>query len=347
MSAGLARLGDRIAAIELPLADGGDGTLDVLARYLGGTTREFSVRNAVGAVVRARCLWNQRTRVAVIEMAEASGLKRLAAGERDPLRSSTFGTGELIRHALALGAREIVIGVGGSATIDGGAGALAALGAAFVDARGARLAPEPAALDACHAVELAGLDPRLADVSLRVLCDVSVCLSEAGPTFAPQKGVDPGQYAPFATALRALDQALWRQTEKHLLEIPWGGAAGGIAAGLNVALGAALVPGAGTVAEYARLPELVREAHRVITGEGRFDETSKMGKVPGVVCRIAAAHGVPCAIIAGQLAPGATAPGNGELRALCPDPAAGWDPRETPTLIAQAAYELGRAWLET
>ncbi len=255
---------------EVALSDGGEGFLDVYGGALGARERRTLVTGPLGAPVEAR--WGLAGRTAVIEMAEASGLT-LAGGEvgNDPLRASTRGTGELIAAALTAGARTIVVGCGGSATTDGGEGALEAL--------------RPFS--------------RLAGVEVRVACDVSTLFLDAAERFAPQKGATPAQVQFLARRLEALAERYRRELGSDVSRVTGGGAAGGLAGGL-AAVGAKLVAGFELVAEAVGLAERVAAADLVVTGEGFFDAESLQGKVVGSVASLASSVGTPVAAVVGE-----------------------------------------------
>jgi glycerate kinase len=254
----------------LPLADGGEGTLVVL----GGVNRRSVVTGPLGTPVEAG--WQLRGRRAVIEMARASGLA-LAGGARrnDPLAASTRGTGELILHAIAAGAREIVVCVGGSASTDGGSGAVEVLAGARLGAGGIRV---------------------------RVACDVETRFLDAAALFAPQKGANRRQVGLLSKRLRMLARRYREEFGADVASLPGAGAAGGLAGGL-AALGAELAPGFELVAEALGLEAALLEADLVITGEGKLDATSFAGKVVGGVLTRATALARPVAAIAGEVEP--------------------------------------------
>ncbi len=252
---------------QVPMADGGEGILDAL----GGRIRRTSVQGPLGQPVVAE--WRLDDRTAVVEMARASGLE-LAGGPRhnDPVAASTTGTGQLIAAAVSAGAREVVVGVGGSATTDGGLGAVRAL--------------QP------HA--------RLAKVGLVVACDVTTTFVEAAEEFAPQKGASPAQVALLRRRLERLAQMYEDEHGVDVRHLPGSGAAGGLAGGL-AALGATLVPGFELVAEAVGLADEIGEADLVVTGEGFLDEQSFRGKVVGGVAELAAQADVPVLAVVGEV----------------------------------------------
>lgn len=289
-----------------PMADGGEGTVDAVLAATGGERRECAVRGPLGAPVQAHWGWLEEG-AAVIEMAAASGLHWVAPQLRDATRTTSYGTGELIRAALDAGARKIILGLGGSATNDGGMGLLQALGVRFLDERGEPLGDGGAALAGLHAIDLAGLDPRLAGVEVEVAADVNnpLCGEHgASAVFGPQKGASPEQ-------VRQLDAALARYAEvaartlgqDHSL-FPGVGAAGGLGFAARAFLKARFRPGVELVAEVSGLAEALRGAGLAITGEGRLDEQSLHGKTPIGVARLAHVAGVPLIALAGSLGQG-------------------------------------------
>ena len=256
-------------AVELPVADGGEGTLGVLLRGLGGDRRRAMVRGPLGAPVRAEYGLLDGGDAAIAEMAQASGLGLVEEGERDAWAASTYGTGELIAAAVGDGARSVVVTVGGSATTDGGAGALAALADA-------------------------GLLDR--DVELVVACDVRTPWEDAARAYGPQKGADP---ATVRRLERRLD-SLARRAPRDPRGVPMTGAAGGLAGALWAHLGARLVPGAGYVLDAVGFDRRMLASRFVITGEGRLDEQSLRGKVVGEVATRCRQRGVACHAVVGR-----------------------------------------------
>jgi glycerate kinase len=288
-------------ALELPMADGGDGTLEIVLPRFGGTVSTVRVAGPRGKATEARLGFGERT--AVIEMADASGSRLLAAGERDAFRSSSVGTGQLIRHAVEAGARRVIVGAGGSATIDAGAGALHVLGAKFLDSAGNELDPTPAELATVERVATDGLERRLKDVSVVVLGDVAAPLRENARLFGTQKGLRPEDAPALASTLARLGRAYARVagSDLQLLDRPYFGAGGGLAGGLAMVAGARVYPGSLWIGALVRLAAACRRASCVITAEGRFDESSHAGKAPGLVLRAAAHRGRRSVIIAGEV----------------------------------------------
>jgi glycerate kinase len=293
--------------VAIPIADGGEGTVEALVAATGGRIEARTVRGPLGDPVSARWGVLGDAPTAVIETAAASGLPLLLPERRDPRVTTTYGTGELVRAALDAGLRTIVLGLGGSATNDGGAGLLRALGVRFLDAGGRDLPDGGAALARLAAIDPSGLDPRLAACTLLVACDVDNPLTGprgASAVFGPQKGATPD-------AVRELDAALARYAEvaravtgRDVAETPGAGAAGGLGAGLLFFTPARLRPGVELVLAATRFAEALEGAALVITGEGRTDAQTAMGKAPAGVAAAARANGVPVVCLSGSLGDG-------------------------------------------
>ena len=289
------RPGDEVVCV--PLADGGEGTLDVLAAAVSGACwHQARVTGPAGQPVDSGWL-ELPGGLAAVELARASGLPLLA--RPDPLGAQTTGLGQVIGHALDAGARRVMIALGGSASTDGGTGALAALGARFLDAAGVPLPPGGGALAYLASVDLAGLRPP-PDGGVSCLSDVRAPLlgpAGAAAVFGPQKGASPAQVALLEDGLSRLAGGLGGDPDA-----PGAGAAGGTGYGFAAAWGAQIGPGAVQLSRLAGLDQALAGAGLVITGEGRYDETSGSGKVAGTVFAAAAAAGVPAALVAGQVA---------------------------------------------
>lgn len=289
----------------LPVADGGEGTVQTLVDALGGYQLSVPVTGPCGSPVEAAFGLVEEGRTAVIEMAAASGLEMTPIAQRDPGTTTSFGTGELIRAALDQGVSRIILGLGGSATNDGGAGMLQALGCELSDSAGAPIGPGAQGLGDLSDIVLAALDPRLAGVRFDVACDVTNPLvgpEGATAVFGPQKGVTAADIPRFDDHLRHFGMLLEQVTGDAVLDAPGAGAAGGMGAALMAVVGAALQPGIDIVTQALKLPELIRDADLVITGEGRMDSQSIQGKAPMGVARLAQQAGVPVIGIAGALA---------------------------------------------
>lgn len=299
-------------AVAVPMADGGEGTLAAVAAALGERAVLCStvVHDPLGRQVPADWLLLDGGRKAFIEMAAASGLARMAEGERTPASAraaSTRGTGELLLAALDAGATSIVLGLGGSATTDGGAGLVAALGVRLLDAGGADLPPGGAALATLARVDAAGLDPRLAAAELVVASDVTNPLTGAAgaaAVYGPQKGADEAAVAELDAALAVLGGAIAAATGRAVGDLAGAGAAGGTSAALLGFTGATLRPGFEVVAELVGLRAALGEADLVITGEGRADEQTLAGKTAMGVAQLAHEVGVPVVLLCGGLGTG-------------------------------------------
>ena len=285
----------------VPMADGGDGTVEAFLAG-GATARRVRVHGPMGEWVEATYACEGTT--AVLEMAAASGLVLLPRRKRDVRRASTRGTGELLRDALDGGARTIVLGIGGSATTDGGVGALAALGARFLDAGGAELQAIPGAMIALAQVDLAGLDPRLTEVDLAIACDVDNPLlgpHGAAAIYGPQKGATRDDVPFLDGVLAGLADAMAAATGRDVRDLPGAGAAGGLGWGLASACGARLESGVALVAQVRGLANALAAADYCFTGEGRIDEQTLHGKVVAGVAALARAAGVPTIAFGGSV----------------------------------------------
>jgi glycerate kinase len=285
-----------------PMADGGDGTAEVLYSTLGG---EWILQRVTGPLEAmpstGKYLWIANRNWAVIEMATASGLILLRAEQCNPLRTTTHGTGELIRAAAERGARKILFGVGGSATVDGGVGAAMALGWRFFAANGRRIGQGGGELE-----RIARIEPpaNLKLPEIEVLCDVDnpLCGEHgAARVFGPQKGATPEMVERLDAGLRHLAKMVSEQLGKDIADVPGAGAAGGLAAGAMAFMDAKLVPGIDTVMSASGLEDALNGADWVITGEGRFDEQSLRGKVVSGVAKQARKLGVKVAVLAGSV----------------------------------------------
>jgi glycerate kinase len=292
--------GDAATYAVVPMADGGDGTVEAFLAT-GATARTVRVRGPLGAPVDA--IYARDGETAIIEMAAASGLA-LLGGARDATGASTYGTGELIRDALAAGAKRIVLGIGGSATTDGGAGALAALGIRFINAAGAVLEPLPRALNELAAVDASGLDSRLAATSIAIACDVDNPLlgpSGAAAIYGPQKGAGPSDVAFLDGVLARFAGVAVADGRADLRELPGAGAAGGLGWGLATFAGARLAPGFALIADQRGLRSALADATLCITGEGRIDEQTLRGKVVAGIAALARPLGIPVIALGGSV----------------------------------------------
>jgi glycerate kinase len=314
--------------ITVPIADGGEGTVAALLDATHGQPRTTGVRGPLGEPVEA--VWGVLGdgRSAVIEMAAASGLPLVPRERRDPALASTFGTGQLVRAALEEGLSPLVVGIGGSATNDGGAGFARALGVRFLDADGRELAEGGAALAALARIDLRGLDPRLASTEVLVACDVDNPLTGprgASAVFGPQKGASPAMVAQLDAALGTYARVASAATGREVAQRPGAGAAGGLGAGLMYFTKARLMPGVELVLEATGFDALLAGVTLVLTGEGRTDGQTAMGKAPVGVAAAAKRHGIPVVCLSGGLGEGADAvlaQGIDALAAVVPGPMA-------------------------
>ena len=313
IAAGWSRVRPDDEILQRPMADGGEGTLAAVAAALGDAAerRTAETTDPLGRPISADWLLLDGGRGAFVEMAAASGLARLSAEERTPDTArvaSTRGTGELIGAALDAGVERITIGLGGSATTDGGSGLLRALGVRLVDGSGADLHEGGAALARLDRIDPEGLDPRLSNVKLVVASDVTnpLCGSRgAAATYGPQKGADPAAVDELDAALAAWGRAIESATGRLVADIPGAGAAGGTTAGLLGFTSALVRPGVEVVAELVALAEALESADLVITGEGRADEQTLHGKTAMGVATLAGPRRTPVVLLCGGLGPGA------------------------------------------
>lgn len=295
--------------IKVPMADGGEGTVQSLVDVSGGKVIEKTVHDPLGRRVKSFFGMMGDGTTAVIEMAAASGLPLLRQGERNPRVTSTIGTGELILEAIGMGAKRVIMGIGGSATNDGGRGMAEALGARFIGSNGTALSePGGAALHDLASIDVSGLDERLAGVEFIVACDVDNPLTGprgASAVYGPQKGATPADVEYMDAALANYALVVKRQLGKDVSEVPGAGAAGGLGAGLMTFCNATLRRGVEIVVEATGLTGKCKGADLVITGEGRTDFQTKFGKTPMGVARAAKAHKIPVILISGSIAAGA------------------------------------------
>ncbi len=296
----------------LPVADGGEGTVQALVEATSGQLIPARVTGPLGTSVES-CFGILGSSApgepptAVIEMAAAAGLPLVPPAKRDPRITTTYGVGELIRQALDLGCRRLIIGIGGSATNDGGAGMAQALGASLLDAQGADLPPGGAALARLDRIQVTGLDARLQETTILVACDVTnpLCGPEgASAIYGPQKGATPAMVAELDAALAHYATIIKRDLGKDVRDLPGTGAAGGLGAGLLAFLKATLTPGAPLILDTLGFDSHLRGASLLFTAEGRIDQQTTYGKAVAAVAARAKAAGVPVIALAGSLGPG-------------------------------------------
>ena len=285
----------------IPMADGGEGTIATLIEFQNGRIVELEASDPLGKKIRSS--YGVVDQTAIIEMARVSGLELLSLEERNPLKTSTFGTGELIKDALDRGCRDFIIGIGGSATNDGGTGMLQALGANFLDSDGNNILVKGENLREIQEIGVSQLDPRIKDSKIQAACDVSNPLlgsNGASHVFAPQKGADDKMVEALENGLTHFSKKTFELFEQDFSNIPGAGAAGGIGFGLMAYLGAELKSGFDIIAEWVGLEKEIQKADLIITGEGKIDEQSRLGKVPWGVAQWAKKYGKPVICISGQ-----------------------------------------------
>lgn len=290
-----------------PMADGGEGTVTAMVAGLRGRLCRKMVTGPLGQAVDAFYGVSGDGHTAIIEMAAAAGLALVPPAQRDPSRTTSFGLGELITDALDQGARHLIIGIGGSATNDGGAGMAQALGIGLRDAAGETLPFGGGALGKLAEIDRSKLDKRLRECRIEVACDVDNPLTGprgASAVFGPQKGADGAMVKRLDAGLSHFANMIKQQLGVDVATLPGGGAAGGLGAGLRAFLGAELRPGVEIIAQVVGLPALIDWADLIITGEGRLDGQSLGGKVPVGIARLAAPLGKPVIAIAGSLGDG-------------------------------------------
>jgi glycerate kinase len=303
IEAGMRQVWPHATYVKVPVADGGEGTVQAMIDATGGRRVDVRVTGPLGQTVDA--FYGVSADLAVIEMAAASGLEGVPPDLRDPRTATSRGTGELILAALDAGARRFVLGVGGSATNDGGAGMLQALGVRLLDADGRDIGPGGAELARLERIDVAGLDARVREAEFRIACDVDNPLvgpRGASAVFGPQKGATPAIVDQLDAALARFADVIRRELHQDIAQLPGAGAGGGIAAAMVVFLNGQLKPGIEIVTEAVGLDAAVRDADLVVTGEGRIDGQTVNGKTPMGVAQVARRHGKPVVAIGGSLA---------------------------------------------
>ena len=301
---GIRRVPKAYQVAKMPIADGGDGLLDVLSSRLPGKMETLTIRDPLFRSARSDFFWSPGGRTALIVMAKASGLAMLAEGERDPDKTTSYGTGELLRRALDLGAETIYLGIGGSATVDGGMGIAAALGVQFLDQDQMELPPIGASLARIRTIDRSRSDPRLEQVRIEIICDVDNPLlgpNGAALVYGPQKGATPGQARALDAGMANLADILERDTGKEIRAVSGAGAAGGVGGAMYGLFDAKIRPGIDVVLDLLDMESHVQGARLVITGEGQIDHQTASGKAPAGIARLAKKHGVPCVALAGSI----------------------------------------------
>lgn len=287
-----------------PVGDGGDGTAQLIIDKFNGSTVEVEVHDPLGRKVKASFGLIEEGRTAVIEMADASGIRLLSADELNPFVSSSVGTGEMLLAALDKGVSTIIIGLGGSATVDGGAGMLSALGVKFLDAKGTVLHPAPEDLFQLAQIDISAIDRRIFKCRIIVLCDVDNALlgkNGAAAVFAPQKGAKDSDLPALDKILANISDLGFRETGNHMAGVKHGGAAGGLAAALHAFCNAELVAGAEHFLQITDFGKSLENCDLVITGEGSLDSQTLQGKAPFAVSVMTKKQNIPIVGIAGRV----------------------------------------------
>ncbi len=334
---------------QVPIADGGEGTVEALVSATGGQLKTTQVSGPLGEKRTAQWGVLGDASTAVIEMAAASGLPLVATGQRDPRITCTYGTGELIRSALDAGLRRIIVGIGGSATNDGGSGMARALGVRFFAEDGLPLPPGGGALARLSHIDITNLDPRLPEAEIMVACDVDNPLCGprgASAVFGPQKGATAQMVPELDAALKHFADCARVASGRDVATLAGAGAAGGLGAGMMFFTPARLKPGVDIVLDAVGFAGLVKDAAFVITGEGRTDCQTAYGKAPVGVARVAKQFGVPVFCISGGLGDGADdvlAQGIDAIMSICQRPLSLEEcMQDAASLIEQAATRLCR-----
>lgn len=288
----------------VPVADGGEGTVEALTAALKGRFQECIVRGPLGEPVTAVYGISADARTAVMEMSQASGLTLVPKKERNPLRTSTYGTGEMIVDAFRRGCRHIIMGIGGSATVDGGTGMMSALGVRFLDAQGRGLEGCGGNLDRIMSIDARGLDEALYGCRFSVACDVSNPLTGengAPRIFGPQKGASPSMVEELEKGMCNYARVLNTYAGRDVASLPGAGAAGGVGAAMTAFWGAGLFPGAELMLDTIGFDRIIEGADLIITGEGRLDGQTLMGKTPFGILRAAKKHNIPVIAVGGSV----------------------------------------------
>ncbi|RKL64846.1 glycerate kinase [Salipaludibacillus neizhouensis] len=307
MEKGIKNVFPKAECVIAPMADGGEGTVESLVSISNGEMVSVEVVGPLGKRVTAVYGIINDGNSAVIEMASASGIELIKPEERNPLRTTTYGTGQLIKDALDKGVSNFLIGIGGSATNDGGVGMLQALGVSFKDENGDELLYGGGELHRLHSIDVNGLDERLKTTQIDVACDVTNPLTGengASAIFGSQKGATPEIVKVLDENLVHYSKVIKEQLGKDITNIAGAGAAGGLGAGLLAFLSANLQKGIELVIEYTRLEDLIKDADFVFTGEGSIDGQTLFGKTPYGVANIARKHSVPVVAFAGRIGSG-------------------------------------------
>ncbi len=326
MATGVRKILPSAEIVAVPVADGGDGLLNVVLEALGCELRTLTVTGPLNQLLAANFGYVKSRDLVIVEMALASGLALLPKKLQDPTLTTTFGTGELIKAGLDLGVRQIYVGIGGSATTDGGIGMAQALGVHFLDKYDRELPGIGKSLTAIAKIDISELDPRIKDCTIKAVCDVENPLygpEGAAFIYGPQKGANPEQVQMLDDGLKNLARRIKEDLGIDVKDLPGAGAAGGLGAGLHTFIGAQLCKGVDLIFDLLNLPEKLSGADLVLTGEGQIDSQTVFGKAPGAVGLAAQAQGIPCFAIAGSIGKNLEPlhqSGINAIFALCPGP---------------------------
>jgi len=333
----------------LPMADGGEGTVEALIDATQGEIITARVHDPLMRPIESSFGITGDGVTAVIEMASASGIQMITSGERNPWITTTYGTGELILAALDRGCRDIILGIGGSATNDCGMGMAAALGVKFLDHAGNSVGPGGGMLAEVTRIDISGLDNRIRETKIMVACDVTNPLTGpdgASHVYGPQKGADPEMVNKLDSNLKKFSDLIMEQLGKDVEQIPGAGAAGGLGAGLIAFLDGELVEGVPAIAAKTGLEEAVAKADIVITGEGGIDFQTQFGKTPYGVAQVAKKHGKPVIAVAGTIGKGVDelySKGIDAVISILDRPLSLEEAiEETPTLLEATGERIGR-----
>ncbi len=321
--AGFAPLFPECVIRKIPIADGGEGSVEILIEYLGGRYEEIETFDPLGRPIRARYgVWEDRS-TALIELSAASGLTLLAPKDRNPMKTSTYGTGLLIRHALSQGLRRILLFLGGSATNDGATGLLQALGIRFWDTTGESLEGNGENLPRIARITCDELLPEVTHCEIILACDVTNPFygpQGASAIFAPQKGANPEMVEKLDRGLQHLASVIQQYNGFSLEDLPGSGAAGGVAGGIAALLGGEIKRGIEILLHLTDFDRQIAHSDLIVTGEGRLDSQTRMGKSPWGVLQAARRHGIPTLAIAGSVAPEAEQLGFWKVCSIHPHP---------------------------
>ena len=301
---GIKRVFPQAEVIKIPLADGGEGTIEAILEARGGKVISQEVTSPLGERIKAHFGILDDGFTGIVEMAQASGLSLVPQSQRNPLLTTTYGTGELIKAALDRGCKRIIVGIGGSATVDGGAGMVQALGAKLLNGKGKQISFGGGSLGEIVSIDMSSFDSRVKNTEVLVASDVDNPLcgpKGAARVYGPQKGATPEMVKTLEKNLAHFAMMIKKYLNKEVKNIPGAGAAGGLGAGLIAFLGAELRPGIKLMIEASRLEERIKGADLVISGEGRIDEQTVYGKTPVGVAEMAKKEKIPVVIIGGEI----------------------------------------------